>query len=61
MMTVRDAAARWGVSPQRVRVWLAAGRIPGAKLVQSPAGPYWTIPDDSPPPEPRKPGPKPKM
>ncbi|MFN3961351.1 MAG: helix-turn-helix domain-containing protein [Fimbriimonadaceae bacterium] len=59
-MTAREAAARWGVSPQRVRVWLAAGRIPGAKLIQSPAGPYWVIPEDSKPPTPLPPGKKPQ-
>jgi|NOAtaT_6_FD_contig_121_479729_length_593_multi_2_in_0_out_0_2 predicted site-specific integrase-resolvase len=59
-MTVKEAAAQWGVSPQRVRVWLADGRIPGATLVQTPVGPYWAIPDDSKPPTPLPGGKKPQ-
>jgi len=59
-MTVRDAAARWGVSPQRVRVWCSNGRVDGAVRHDSPRGPYWAIPEDSKPPTPLPPGKKPQ-
>ena len=48
---------QWGaalvppVSPQRVRVWLADGRIPGAFQVGSGAGASWCIPADAERPE----------
>jgi hypothetical protein len=30
VITVAEAAARWSVSRQRVRIWLKENRIPGA-------------------------------
>ena len=44
VMTVEQAAARWGVLPRRVRGWLARGLIPGAVLVSAR---MWLIPADA--------------
>uniref|UniRef100_A0A6M3IWF5 Putative DNA binding, helix-turn-helix domain containing protein n=1 Tax=viral metagenome TaxID=1070528 RepID=A0A6M3IWF5_9ZZZZ len=40
MMSVETAAKKWRISSQRVRQWLAAGRIKGAVKV----GRDWVIP-----------------
>jgi hypothetical protein len=44
MLTVKEAAARIGASSISVRIWAAAGRLPGAKKESSPIGEYWMIP-----------------
>lgn len=44
MLTVREAANELGKSEQTIRTWLKRGRFPGAKLEQTPLGPYWLIP-----------------
>lgn len=54
-MTASEAAARWKVSRRRIGQWCSGGRIPGAKLIQTPAGSYWEIPDEAARPEPQKP------
>ena len=41
MITVEQAANRWKCSGQRVRQWLADGRIKGAERF----GGMWAIPD----------------
>ena len=43
MMTVAEAAERWGVSGRTVRNYCSQGRIPGAQL----AGKTWLIPSDA--------------
>lgn len=43
MKTASQAAQQWAVSPQRVRVWLKEGRIPGAVKI----GRDWLIPADA--------------
>lgn len=40
-MTVKDAARLWSISPRRVRILCAEGRIPGAEQ----KGRVWLIPD----------------
>lgn len=50
--TTLQAAARWGITPQRVRQLCAAGRVPGSLR----HGRDWFIPADAPKPEKRKPG-----
>lgn len=47
MMTVNEAAAKWFMNPQAVRVAIRQGRIPGA--VQDEKG-FWAIPADEPKP-----------
>lgn len=52
MMTITQAARKWGVSKSRVRAYLAAGRIPGATKTLTDAGTYlWKIPADATKPE----------
>jgi excisionase family DNA binding protein len=47
MMTVREVANELGKSEQTVRTWLKRGRFPGAKLEETPLGPYWLIPSSA--------------
>lgn len=42
-MTVSQAAARWLVSPARVRQWIDSARIPGVVR----CGPIWLIPEST--------------
>lgn len=47
-----DAAERWGVSAQRVNVWLRADRVPGAIAEKNRLGKVtWLVPADAPRPE----------
>jgi hypothetical protein len=41
MITASQAAKKWDVTSQRVRVWVAEGRIPGAFRL----GSIWVLPD----------------
>lgn len=41
--TVNETAARWGISPRRVRVILNSGRVAGAIKV----GRDWVVPSDA--------------
>lgn len=41
--TVTETAARWNVTPGRIRQWILAGRIPGTVR----AGPLHLIPADA--------------
>ena len=43
MLSAREAAQRWGVSPRYVQSLCKAGRIPGAQH----KGKYWLIPADA--------------
>lgn len=47
MITVTQAAALLGISSRRIRVLIAQGRIPGAKLERHPMQPraFWMVPD----------------
>jgi excisionase family DNA binding protein len=51
MLTVKEAAAVWGVSACRVRQYLKEGRITGARKF----GRDWVIPKDAPHPSLRRP------
>ena len=43
LMTVKQAAEKWGITPRRVQELIRAGRIPGAyKLVRD-----YVMPDDT--------------
>jgi len=43
IMTVREAAQKWGVTERRVQEMIRTGRIPGAhKLARD-----WVMPDDT--------------
>lgn len=42
-MSVKEAAARWGVPPRQVRAWCVSGRVTGALRV----GRYWQIPEEA--------------
>ena len=43
IMTVKEAAQKWGVSTRRISEYLRAGRIEGAYKI----GFIWVIPDDA--------------
>jgi excisionase family DNA binding protein len=45
MLTVREVAQRLGAAEISIRVWAKKGRLPGAKLQETPAGAYWLIPE----------------
>lgn len=47
MLTVREVADRVGAGFSSVRKWVIAGKFPGARLEESPAGSYWLIPESS--------------
>jgi hypothetical protein len=47
MLTAREAAERIGASIISVRVWVAAGRFPGAVKEETPVGSYWLIPESA--------------
>lgn len=47
MLTVREVANMIGAGLSSVRKWAIAGRFPGAKLEESPAGSYWLIPESA--------------
>src|SRR5262245_3596379 len=47
MLTVSEAAQRLGESDRTVRNWVNRNLLPGAKLEESPRGPYWMIPDSA--------------
>lgn len=51
-MTTKEFAAKHGVNLQRVKQWLADGRIVGAYKSTTPRGDVWVIPNDAPRPEP---------
>ena len=55
-MTISEAAVKWGMSRSLIGYYLRAGRIPSA--FKAPIS-TWSIPEDSPPPEPLKRGRKP--
>ena len=60
MLTVREVAERLAAGQSSVRLWAKSGRFEGAVLNESPAGPYWLIPERSLAGfEKEKPGPKP--
>ena len=44
-LTPGDVAERYGVSAITVRVWCRRGLFPNATSVETPRGPYWTIPE----------------
>ena len=51
-LTTKQAAELWGISPRRVALLFAQGRIPGAVK----AGKTWLLPPDAKkPPDPRLP------
>lgn len=54
--TVNDAATRWGISPQRVRLLCSQGRVKGAQKLSM----GWVVPSETPKPVEGKSGPKPK-
>ena len=41
--SISQTAEKWGISPRRIRILCAEGRIPGAFKM----GAYWSIPDDA--------------
>ena len=43
IMTVKEAAQKWGVSPQRVGEYIRSERIKGAYKI----GAAWVMPDDT--------------
>ncbi len=43
MITVKQAAAVLGVTPQRVRALIEAGRLPSATLIATERGPLWKL------------------
>ena len=46
LMTVRQAAEKWGISTRRVQILIRGGRVPSAfKLSRD-----WVMPDDTPKP-----------
>lgn len=45
MLTIRDVSSRLDTPISTVRLWANQGRFPGAELMESPAGPYWVIPE----------------
>ncbi|MFP5260969.1 MAG: helix-turn-helix domain-containing protein [Blastocatellia bacterium] len=45
MLSVREVAEIIGAPLVSVRLWARAGKFPGARLEESPAGSYWLIPD----------------
>ena len=51
VISVTQAAKKWGVSRQRVLVWCQTGRIPGAALKPHFDRPFWEIPENSEKPE----------
>ena len=51
VISVTQAAKKWGVSRQRVLVWCQTGRIPGAALKMHLDRPFWEIPENSEKPE----------
>lgn len=46
MLKVSEVAEILGKPENSIRVWLKRGRFPGARLEQTPIGPYWLIPAD---------------
>jgi hypothetical protein len=46
IMTVRQAAQRWGITPRRVQELIRAGRIETAYKIET----VWVMPDDTPKP-----------
>ncbi len=43
IMTVKQAAKRWGITPRRVQELIRAGRIPAAYKIET----VWVMPDDT--------------
>lgn len=58
-MTVKEAAALWGVSERRVHAYLEADRVPGAYRDMKTRNGDWVIPDGAKKPSLGKPGRKP--
>ena len=46
-ITLKEAAEKWGISEQRIRILCTEGRVEGATKM----GPMWVIPADSIKPE----------
>lgn len=46
-MTAAEAARKWGVTPRRVQILCAEGRVAGAERF----GRAWRIPEDAPKPD----------
>ena len=44
-LTIKQAAERLGVAAVTVRQWCSEGRLKGARLVDSPRGSYWVVPE----------------
>jgi hypothetical protein len=49
-MDIKQAAAKWGVTPMRVRQLILEGRIPSARYDYMRHPGQWVIPDDEPEP-----------
>ena len=47
MLSVPEAAKVLKVAAVSVRLWARQGRFPGAKREETPAGPYWLLPESS--------------
>lgn len=47
MLTAKEVARRLGAGESSIRKWAKEGRFAGAKLEESPIGPYWLIPERS--------------
>jgi hypothetical protein len=45
MLSVREVAEKFEVASSTVRMWLKEGLLSGAELRETPAGPYWAIPE----------------
>lgn len=39
-MTLKEAGAKWGITPRQINYYCAEGRIPGAQMI----GRIWLIP-----------------
>ena len=61
MLTVAEVAGRLSAGESSVRLWARSGRLKGARMVETPFGSYWEIPESSLTGfEKEKPGPKPR-
>ncbi|MGH9761246.1 MAG: helix-turn-helix domain-containing protein [Blastocatellia bacterium] len=45
LLLVPQVAERLGESERTIRNWARKNLFPGAKLMESPRGPYWMIPE----------------